>query len=191
VERITQGFNNKKATVTLFLDIGRAFDNVWTTGLIAKLITAKISPHFIHIIHNYLQNRSFSVMHKNSYSTLQAGVPQGSLLGPTLFNIYINDIPSVENYSNVAISVYADDTNISVRSGSIDIAVRKLNSAIGLLEPWFRKWRIQINTKKCTITLFSTRLRHCRSSTHQVKIFNENRAWTKETKCLGVTLDSK
>jgi hypothetical protein len=71
-----------------------------------------------------------------------------------LFNIYINDIPSVENDSNIAIPIYADDTHISVRSGSIDIAVRKLNAAIGLLEPWFRKWRIRINTKKCIITLF-------------------------------------
>jgi hypothetical protein len=65
VERITHGFNNNKATVMLFLDIERAFDKVWTTGLIAKLITAKIPPHFIHIIHSYLQNRSFSVMHRN------------------------------------------------------------------------------------------------------------------------------
>jgi hypothetical protein len=47
VECITHGFNNKIATVTLFLDIERAFDKVWTTGLIAKLITAKIPPHFI------------------------------------------------------------------------------------------------------------------------------------------------
>jgi hypothetical protein len=64
VERITHHFNNNKATVTLFLEIDRAFDKVWTTGLIAKLITPKIPPDFIHIIHNYLQNRSFFVMHK-------------------------------------------------------------------------------------------------------------------------------
>jgi hypothetical protein len=133
-------------------------------------------------------------MHNNCHSSLrpiQAAVPHGSIPGQTLFNMYINDMPTVENDSNIAMSVYADDTNISVRPGSVDIAVRKLNSVIGLLEPWFRKWRIKINTKKFTITLFSKRLRHFRRSTHQVKIFNENRVWTKETKYLGATLDPK
>jgi hypothetical protein len=96
-------------------------------------------------------------MHKNSYSSLrpiQAGLSQGSLHGSTLFNIYINDIPSVENDSNVAIAVYADDTNISVQSRSINIAVRKLNDAIGLLQPWFLKWRIRINTKNAQLHCF-------------------------------------
>jgi hypothetical protein len=57
-------------------------------------------------MHNYLQNRTFFVTHGNSYFTLspiQAEVPQGSLLGPTFFNIYINDIPSVQNDPKVAI----------------------------------------------------------------------------------------
>jgi hypothetical protein len=74
-------------------------------------------------------------MHRNSYSSLHpiwAGVLQGSLLGHTHFNIYINDIPSIPNESNVAISVYADDTNISVRSGSVDKAVPKLNASMAL-----------------------------------------------------------
>jgi hypothetical protein len=79
-------------------------------------------------------------MYRNFHSSLrpiQAGVPQGSLVGPTLINIYINDIPSVEVDSNIAISFCADDTNVSVRSGSVDMAVRKLNGAIDPLEPWF------------------------------------------------------
>jgi hypothetical protein len=58
------GFSNR-ATVTLFLDIERAFDKVWTTRLNAKLITARIPLHLIRIVHNYLQNRSFSVMNSN------------------------------------------------------------------------------------------------------------------------------
>jgi hypothetical protein len=95
--------------------------------------------------------------------------------------MYINDIPSITNDSNVAISVYADDTNISVRSGSLDVAVRELNASITLLEPWFRKWRIHVNTKKCAITLFSRRLRHYRGNICPVKVFNKNIAWTKET----------
>jgi hypothetical protein len=149
------GFNNNKATVTLFHDADWAFDKVWIKGLIAELITAKIPPHVIHITHNYLRNWSFSALRRNSYSSLrpiQAGVPQGSLLGPTLFNIYVNDIPSVENISNIAISFCADDTNISVQSGTIDRAVRKLNSAIGLSERWYRKWRISVHN----YTVFQT-----------------------------------
>jgi hypothetical protein len=62
---------------------------------------------------------------------------------------------------------------------------------MGLLEPSFRKWRIRINTKKCTVTLLSKRLLHYRCSTQLIKIFSKNIAWTKETKYLGATLDSK
>jgi hypothetical protein len=133
-------------------------------------------------------------MHRISYWSLrpiQDGVPPCSLVGPTLFSVYINDIQSVESDSNVAISVYADDKIISVRSGGIVIAVRKLNTAIGLLQPWFRKWRLRINTKKCTIILFSKRLRHYRRSTYPLKIFNKNIARANQTKHLGITLDSK
>jgi hypothetical protein len=98
-ERITHGFNNNKATVTFVLDIEQAFDKFWTTGLIAIFITAKISPHLIHIIHNYLQKSILSVVHKNLYWILrpiQAEYLRVALLGPTLLHIYVKTLHQSE-----------------------------------------------------------------------------------------------
>jgi hypothetical protein len=66
-ERITHGFNNNN--VPLFLDTERSLDKLWATGLIAEFITAKIPLHLTYIIHNYLQNRPFSVTHRHPYSS--------------------------------------------------------------------------------------------------------------------------
>jgi hypothetical protein len=176
------------------LNTERAFDKVRITGLISKFIKAGIPAQFIYIIHNYLKNTAFTVVHRNSESTrrpIQAVVPQGSLLGPVLFNIYINDIQSVENYNNVAVSMYANDMNVTVRSGSVQLAVNKLSDVIKILEPWFEKWRIKITVNKCSTTLFSKRLNHLRYDLPLLKIFRTSIAWSNEVKYLGVILDRK
>jgi hypothetical protein len=107
-----------------------------------------------------------------------------------LFNIYINDIPSVENNNNVAISIYADGTNITVRSGNIRLAANKFSNAIKSLELWFKNG-IKVSVNKCNTTLFSKRLTDSREHLHPFKIFHKNIACKNEIKCLGVILDSK
>ena len=90
IERITHGINNNKATLALFLNVERAFDKIWITGPISKLITAGIPSHFIQLSHSFLHYRSFTAVQGNyesSTRTILAGVAQGSLVGPVSFNI--------------------------------------------------------------------------------------------------------
>ncbi|GFX57381.1 probable RNA-directed DNA polymerase from transposon BS [Trichonephila clavipes] len=96
-ERISAGFQNGYTTGAVFLDIQKAFDRVWVDGLIFKLITNNFPPALIHILYSYLTDRRYRVRVNDTLSDthhVNIGVTQGSLLGPVLFNIYVNDIPS-------------------------------------------------------------------------------------------------
>ncbi|GFU76390.1 RNA-directed DNA polymerase from mobile element jockey [Trichonephila clavipes] len=96
VEYIKSGFQDRKSTGAVFLDIQKAFDRVWHVGLLYKLIKIKTPPHLIKLINSFLNNRSFTVKVNNSHSSdrrIIAGTPQGSSISPILFNIYVNDIP--------------------------------------------------------------------------------------------------
>ncbi|GFV15999.1 RNA-directed DNA polymerase from mobile element jockey [Trichonephila clavipes] len=105
--------SKKKYTGAVFLDIQKAFDRVWHTGLLYKLIKINAPPQLILIIKSFLNNRSFAVRVNDTHSStkqIRAGAPQGALLSPTLFNIYVNDIPKTRQ---TTVCLYADDTRSS------------------------------------------------------------------------------
>ena len=114
-DRIARAFNRSGATRAVALDISKAFDRVWHAGLLHKLKSYGISGQIFGLISSFLSNRRLRVVLDGKSSQeypVNAGVPQGSILGPTLFLLYINDLPD-DVICDIAI--YADDTTLYSR----------------------------------------------------------------------------
>ena len=111
-DRIARAFNRSGATRGVALDISKAFDRVWHAGLLHKLRSSEISGQIFGLISSFLSNRRLGVVLDGKSSQeypVHAVVPQGSILGPTLFLLYINDLPD-DVICDIAI--YADDSTL-------------------------------------------------------------------------------
>ncbi|GFV62662.1 probable RNA-directed DNA polymerase from transposon X-element [Trichonephila clavipes] len=148
VEYIKEGNNMGQCTAAVFLDIQKAFDRVWHTGLLFKLINYNIPTPLILLLNSYISNRSFTVKINRTYSqtrSISAGVAQGSILGPVLFNLYVNDILKS---TNTMLCMYADDTAILSRHKNLNTLVENINEHLAHLEIWFSVWKIALNSTK-------------------------------------------
>lgn len=187
-EDIIRNFNKTTATGAIFLDVEKAFDKVWHNGLIYKLITLRIPTWMIKTIHSYLQNRRFEIKVGTKISQpkmVRAGVPQGSILGPTLFNLYMADMPKLEKCK---IAQFADDTAIYLHHRRASALGKQLQADLVKLSNWFKKWRVKINPNKTTAILFSKKFK---KPPPKIKIDNVEINWGKEVRYLGLTLDRK
>ena len=142
-------------------DISKAFDKVWHDGLIYKLYySLKILKFLLVFIRNFLSNRFFKVKlnGKNSdLKSIECGVPQGSVLGPLLFLIYINDIDLVSVKCQSFSTLYADDLGTFFTFNKIGNTEATINCYLNKLMKWLSKWRFIMNTKKCVYTIFSAK----------------------------------
>jgi hypothetical protein len=170
----------------IYLDFAKAFDNVPYSRLLGKLRSYGINGNTLKWIEAFLKNRTqvVRVNGEDSFSApVLSGIPQGSVLGPLLFVIYINDLP--DNIRSDSF-LFADDTKILRHITSADdgaILQRDLKS----LEEWSKTWLLQFNADKCHILTLGKieNITH----THRYELYGEELEHVFEETDLGVTID--
>ena len=142
---IYKSFDDGLEVRGVFLDISKAFDKVWHEGLIFKLKQNGISGDLLQILSDFLSNRKQRVVlngQNSSWTNVHVGVPQGSILGPLLFLIYINDLAD-DLSSNV--KLFADDTSLFSVVHDVNASARELNDDLKKINKWAFQWKMSFN----------------------------------------------
>ena len=172
-------------------DIKVAFDRVWHQGALVKLSPMGIRGQTLRWLESHLLHRKMVVVVEGQSSQLQdisAGVPQGSVLGPTIFSCFINDLPSVIRSE---VGMFANDCTMfsTIRDSSDTEAVHvQMQQDLDNIQAWADKWQVTFTPHKCQ-TMTITNKRH---SNHHPLTFNSITITESPTvNILGVTIDQK
>ena len=146
---------NKKI-IGIFLDLSKAFDSIDNDILIQKLLVYGVRGPFNDLIKSYLSDRKCLTsvnLVQSSVATIKFGVPQGSILGPLLFSLYVNDIKTLSN--NAEINLFADDTNLFCTGNSYAEVIRSCNEVLKACSAWLYKNKLTLNVNKTHYVDFS------------------------------------
>ena len=177
---------------SVYLDISKAFDRVWHQDLIYKLRQCGVSGKLLMLMQSFLSDRKQRTVlncKTSTWGTISAGVPQGSILGPPLFLIYINDLT---DGIRCDVKLFADDTSIFTVVHDPHTAALDMNHDLNLIKLWAHNWRISFNpdpNKKAVEVTFSKK----RIPMNHPPIFFDDIPVRKvqDHKHLGIILDSK
>ena len=186
VSDLLDAFHRKLYTIALFLDLSRAFDTINKEILLFKLSCYGIRGSPLSFLESYLTGRSQHVGvngFTSDSNNVNIGVPQGSVLGPLLFNLFINDVINAFPCKKV---FYADDGVLYVTASSLDDCVDLLKDVIKNLSTWLSKNKLIPNTDKTKLMLFTPRP----VNVYPNVVFNGSTLeWVDSIKYLGVILD--
>ena len=177
--------------IGIFLDLSKAFDTINHQILLYKLKTYGIRGTAYSWFENYLSNRSQYVSFKSNESAkleIRCGVPQGSILGPLLFLIYINDI--IRSSPILTYILFADDTNLFYSHKNINTLINTFNSELSKISQWFKCNKLSLNINKtCTMHFSNSRIYNYDLNS-PILVDGSPLNVKDSTKFLGLTLDS-
>ena len=158
-DRIIRELNNGKEVLAVFMDLSKAFDTLSHEILLPKLPYCGVRGVCYDWFVSYLSNRQqFTVYDSlnSSFRTINTGVPQGSILGPLLFLIYINDIVNScqEPCQEPNFILYADDTSLLASHNNLNVLIESTNKNLAEVSKWFMCNKLSLNVSKTQCVLF-------------------------------------
>ena len=182
--------DNRQVVGVVFIDFQKAFDTVSHETLRYKLQAMGFNGNLLDWLTSYLKDRK-QFASVNGYCSqtkmVSYGVPQGSLLGPRLFTYYVNDLSDSVTEGNLAL--YADDTTLYVIGNNVDEVIDGLNRALSEIYNWCRNNKLTMHAGKTEAMIISSRT-FC-GPLKPIKLGDKIVNFVSETRCLGVTIDSK
>ena len=199
IQNALTAFNTNEIMGAVFIDIEKAFDKVWHKGLLYELENLKIPSYLGKWLQSYLTGRYFKIRINNIFSSsklIEAGVPQGSVLGPTLFNYYFNKIANCILFNHLdppppkpaSLALFADDLASWAKAKKLEQIRATLQAVLNNIEAWMNQWRTKVSIKKTICIVFNKGGKNLGS---QLKLTYKNKqiASERNPKFLGVTLD--
>jgi len=196
--QLTSALADKKHVIGIFIDLSKAFDTISHEKLLVKLSNFGIRGNAHSLLHSYLTNRTQYTQFLDESSDplpIKFGVPQGSILGPLLFLIYVNDIVNCSTEGEFIL--YADDTNIFVVGGNMEEVFAKANRIIHRVNMYMESNLLHINLGKCNFMYFKPSASRTLNSiigpsftpTPSLSLNGHTIKQVSETKFLGVIID--
>lgn len=194
MNKIRTNLDQRKFVSCIFIDLQKAFDMVNHKILINKLKNIGLNGKFLNILITYLHERKQRVKIGNTFgdfSNILSGVPQGSILGPLFFNIFINDIFFLK--LNGSIQLYADDMTIVYSNSNLSLLFEQMQSDLDLINLWLSNNLLKINVEKTNFILFQTKNKFKNINLNNFEITLDKKIINRveSAKILGLIIDEK
>ena len=189
-DKISLASQNNEHVIAIFLDLAKAFDTIDHSIMCDKLYYCRVRGTALELFRNYLSNRKQYVSYNgvtSRFLDVSLGVPQGSILGPLLFIVYINDF--VKSTSTLTSYLFADDTTVLHSDRDFINLTSMVNSELCKISAWFKSNRLTLNAAKSNYIIFGSKRLPSTDCSKLISMDGTYLGRVESTKFLGVLID--